>query len=342
MNIPDISIVLITYNNYPFTYECISSIIRHTFDITYEIIVVDNASTDGTPEFIKQDFEQVKVIVNPINKGYGAACNQGMREASGRYIAILNNDTKLLDNAFKILLQFLDSHPNVGVAAPKLLNPDRSLQPSVHLFPSVWALFIRLLIPVQLITKPIILNALNLIAGKLKVDLGRYRKIEGTREVLSPMGAAFVVRSKILDSIGGFDDEIFMFAEEGEWFYRIHKGGWKIFYVAEANIIHIGGQSIKTVKHRYFIQQYMSYLHFFHKHSSPFIVFLYKTTLSIVFLLKAFYCWSLSFIPIIDKKKYLQFYECYITIPQLFFNQERRKQNVMIDMEFRYIDPPNA
>ena len=133
----DVSIIIVSWNTKDILYDCIKSISSQTWDIDYETIVVDNASTDGSAEMVRKNFPSVILIENSENCGFDAANNQGMTIAKGRYVLLLNSDTIILDNAVSKTVAFADANADAAVVGCRVLNPDRSLQPTCFMFPSV-------------------------------------------------------------------------------------------------------------------------------------------------------------------------------------------------------------
>ncbi len=192
---------------------------------------MDNASTDGSPQAIRQAFPEVRVIRNDRNVGFSSANNQAMRIAHGEYFLLLNSDAYLLPGALEKLTAFLQAHPQAGVAGPRLLNADGSLQPSCHHFPSpkrAWIenLWISTLLP----NHP---------------GLGNYWNWAHDRErfVDFVSGACMLVRRATYEQIGGFDEMFFMYAEETDWQRRMRTKGWLTGFTPAGEAIHLGGSS---------------------------------------------------------------------------------------------------
>src|SRR5690348_3739294 len=222
----DISVVVVTYDALPWIERSLASVRGH------EVIVVDHGSTDGTLELVRTKFPEARVIEQE-NRGMGGGNNAGMRVAQGRYTLLLNSDAWVVGEAVETLAAYLDGHPHVAVAGPRLTNPDGSLQRSVRGFPTLWRLateyfFLRKLAPRS--------HALNAFYG------GGFAH-DATREVESLHGAALLVRRDAADAVGLFDEDFFMFSEETDWLYRFRQAGWSAAFVAEAEVVHVGGAS---------------------------------------------------------------------------------------------------
>lgn len=226
----DVSIVIVNYNTLLLVKNCIDSIIAKTACVNYEIIVVDNASTDNSKEYFSND-TRIKYIYNEKNLGFGLANNVGIKIAKGRNIFFLNPDTLLLNNAIKILSDFLDKHPKVGCCGGNLYNAD--LEP-IHSYSMML---------------PSYLWELNLLfASKIeKILWGKNAQFNHTlknRKVGYICGADMMLRRSVLDQVGCFSDSFFLYYEDTELSYRIKQAGYEIISVPKAEIQHLVGKSM--------------------------------------------------------------------------------------------------
>ena len=226
----DVSIVIVNYNTLLLVKNCIDSIIAKTACVNYEIIVVDNASTDNSKEYFSND-TRIKYIYNEKNLGFGLANNVGIKIAKGRNIFLLNPDTLLLNNAIKILSDFLDKHPKVGCCGGNLYNAD--LEP-IHSYSMML---------------PSYLWELNLLfASKIeKILWGKNAQFNHTlknRKVGYICGADMMLRRSVLDQVGCFSDRFFLYYEDTELSYRIKQAGYEIISVPKAEIQHLVGKSM--------------------------------------------------------------------------------------------------
>lgn len=232
----DLSIITISFNTREILTDCIKSVIKYTKGIDYEILVVDNASTDGSLERIKElekKYPQVKLIDAKANVGFGKANNLGAKNAQGEYLLLLNSDTLVFDNAIKESLDALKKIHQCGVFSCKLLNADKSVQASGGHFPNfgnvfAWQFFID---DLPLIGKLI---------PSFHPQLGSYNR---NREMDWVTGAFMITPKKVFDTVGGFDENIFMYTEEMEICYRLRQLGFKTVYHNSPAIIHLGGAS---------------------------------------------------------------------------------------------------
>jgi GT2 family glycosyltransferase len=241
-----VTAVTVTLNGLPWIEQCLDSLRG------VEAIVVDHGSTDGTLELVRERFADVRVIEQG-NTGYGAGLNAGMRVASGRYYLIINSDAWVVGDAVERLVAFADRHPDAAVVAPRLSNPDGTLQRSVRGFPTLWRLATEYFFLRKLAPRSRALNAFY--AGGFDHD--------GVREVEWVMGACFLIRRDAADAVGLFDEEFFLFSEETDWLYRFHGAGWKVWFLPEAEVVHVGGA---THGGRMFTENLRGHLRFFAKH----------------------------------------------------------------------------
>jgi len=239
---PKISISIVHHQGLEMLRNCLQSICAQTRDLDFEIIVVDNVSTDGAVQMVTTEFPNVRLIRNSERHGFGHNQNIGIKNSVGEYIFIYNDDTLMHDNALATLCNFLDNHPKVGLVGPRLLNSDGSLQMSCYRFPS----------PLRCINENLLLTA----AFPDSTIFGDYRnwKHDTAREVDFVIGAAMLVRKEVIDTVGMFDELFFMYAEETDWQMRIKKAGWQIMLCPDAQITHLGGQSSEGVKDQQFCE----------------------------------------------------------------------------------------
>jgi N-acetylglucosaminyl-diphospho-decaprenol L-rhamnosyltransferase len=336
---PDVSVVIPTHNTLKMVSECIDSILSNSDDLQLEIIVVDDASTDGTFEYLRTAYPNITVIYNPFSLGYGGAANRGMAMSTGRYIVVSNSDIKLQKNSLKKLVCFATDHPYCGVVAPKLLNRDGSLQRSISRHPSVIANFIRLVVPGKWLEHDYSLRSLQWVAKVFGWNLGRLaREIDVPIVVECVMGAFFLVNRDAYADTSGFDSKgFYLFAEESDWFLRIQQAGWAVYYFPGAEVVHYGSQTVGQFKYRYYIQQYVSFLRFYEKHSNTATVLTYKILISMVFAIRALYYWLASLFLQKSKLEMLRRCEMYLAIIKLFHNSRLRARNIIHEMQFRYI-----
>jgi hypothetical protein len=233
----DASVIIVNWNTRELLRHCLESLLNHTKRRSVEIIVIDNASSDGSAELVETSFPSVRLIRNVRNTGFAFACNQGMLAARGHYYLLLNSDTYIDRDALSDLIDFLDRHPDAGVAGCALLYPDGALQPSCGWFPS----FRRNLASIFSFG-----GIFRRIRDRKKFFAAPFLSFEehaSEREVDWVVGACMLVRREAVLAAGLMDHDIFMFAEEWDWCYRIRRAGFTLVYTPATNITHIGSAS---------------------------------------------------------------------------------------------------
>jgi N-acetylglucosaminyl-diphospho-decaprenol L-rhamnosyltransferase len=222
----------------------------------HELIVVDNASSDGSAALVRDRFPRVSLVELAENRGYGAALNAGMRVASGQYLLVMNGDAWPQPGAIESLLQFAQAEPGAGVIGPRLLNPDGTLQPSVRGFPTLW----------RLATEYFFLRWFGPRTRLLNAFYGSSFDHRSTREAEFLVGAVLLVRRDVVDQLGGFDMDFFMFNEEVDFCYRARQAGWRVMFFPGAEFVHVGGASTRLEWPRMYREQLRSHLRFQVKH----------------------------------------------------------------------------
>ena len=253
---PFLSVIIVSFNTRDMTLRCLQSVQKslETADFASEILVVDNASKDGSADAIRAQFPAVHVLESHENLGFGRANNLAMNAARGQFFLLLNSDAFPIGDAISRLCAFLKSQPQAAAAAPKILNEDGSLQRSVWDFPTPARSWFD-----------------NSGVGPLLRKLGFVRDFHAwnhdeTREIPWAIGACLLVRREVFETLGGFDERFWMYAEETDWQKVWRDAGWKILFFPDAQITHLGGGSgagNSAVKAAFF-DSYDLYLHKHH------------------------------------------------------------------------------
>ncbi len=232
----DLSIIIVNYNVKEFLLNLLDSIRAASKNISVETIVVDNASDDGSVELLNQKFPDVKLIANKTNVGFGAANNQAMQIASGKYFLIINPDTIVRQDTFEKMIDFFDHTSDAGIAGCKVLNPDGTIQLACRRsFPGPWTSFTKVTGLSKLFPKNRILARYNL----------TYLNENQTYEVDAVSGAFLMLSKDVYEKVGGFDEQFFMYGEDLDLCYRVQKSNFKVYYVHSTEIIHYKGESTK-------------------------------------------------------------------------------------------------
>ena len=257
---PKLSIVIVSWNVCDLLHECLESIEDSlntaSGDLPTEIIVVDNASCDETTKMVHEHFPNVRLIETGENLGFTGGNNTGLKSAQGKYLLLLNPDTKVIGDALRSMVTYMDANPEVGAIGPRLLTEDGDVQQSRRRFPTIWTAIFES-------------TWLQPIAPQRILD--RYYINDRSDDELQAVdwveGAALMVRHEVYESVGELDSRFFMYSEELDWQRRIKETGWEIHYLPAAEILHYGGKSsdqvvafkhihFQTSKIRYFAKYY--------------------------------------------------------------------------------------
>lgn len=237
-----LSIIIVNYMTRDYLQACLASIMREC-DIAYEVLVVDNGSTDGSTEMVETNFPSVRIIRNNVNIGFAKANNIGIEHSAGKYILLLNPDTELTGSTLKIMVYFMEEFPDVSAAGCKIIYPDGRLQFSCGYIPTIESALWGGQTFQKIFRK--ILPESNL-PGACGID----PETLGTKcEVETLLGACVIIRKEVFDKIGMFDENMFLYFEECDLFFRIKKTGGKIIYMPDTAVIHhAGGSSSKSLE----------------------------------------------------------------------------------------------
>ncbi|MDD5529606.1 MAG: glycosyltransferase family 2 protein [bacterium] len=277
----ELSIIILNYNGKHWLKGCLQSIFKNTRKINFEVIVVDNASTDGSIEYVKKEFPSVKIISNETNVGFTRGNNIGLKEAGGEYICILNNDTIILPDAIANLLGFVKSHPLKILAAGKLLGFDENIQINYSKYPGFLQEYFNFTI-FKLKASKFLIRKRAYIPKKNSKYVDRICKVDVVT------GTFFIIKREDMLELSGFDENIFIFYEDADLCFRFRKTGGHIFYYPDAVIKHYMGGYYKSHKLDGIEKSYQSILYYFRKHYGKvycfLFVFLVKKTIFIILL----------------------------------------------------------
>lgn len=282
-----IGVIIVSYNTCALLRDCLASL--RGCALPLHAVVVDNGSRDGSVAMVRADFPDVLLIEPGSNLGFAAANNLGIATLKTQHpmldhVLLLNPDTIVHAGAIETLVAFLAAHPRVGVASPRLLNPDGTVQPAAFRFPTLSMTALDLFPPGEVLP------------GRLYDSWwhGRYpqeRTSEQPFPIDHPLGACMLVRRDVIEQTGGFDPAFFMYAEEVEWCLRIRRAGWAIWQVPAAQVTHYGGASTGQFRAAMQIALWESRMRLFRKHYSPRFVRANAALIQVGMLRQALLAW---------------------------------------------------
>ncbi len=253
-----LSICIVNWNTRDLLRACLCSIYAYPPDEPFEVIVVDNGSTDGSAEMVRREFPQVILIANAENRGYAGGNNQAMEQAQGEFVLLLNPDTEIKPDTLRNALHSMRSHPEVGAIGAKQLFPDGRVQPSLRGFPTPANLFYE-------------------VSGLAKLfpnsrRFGAYRMswfdYDEAIEADQPMGTFLMVRQEVIKQVGLMDEQFPLFFNDVDWCYRIKQAGWSIRFVPSVEIVHHGGASTRQVRLKAIRESHRGLEAYYRKHYS--------------------------------------------------------------------------
>jgi GT2 family glycosyltransferase len=250
-SVPDLSIVIVCWNDKDYLEQCLNSLYQGGLRSSFDVVVVDNGSTDGSQAMLREKFPQVQLIQNDHNAGLGKASNQGIEATQARYVLLLNNDTLVNGPSLDAMVEFLDTHPEASAVGGRMLNPDGSFQAADASFPSLREEF--------------------LIATRLGALIWPNYPDRTYADHVKPVdwlgSACLLLRRKALDAVGLLDEKYFIYGDEADLQYRLKKAGWLVYYVPHATTIHYGGGSMNRWGRRKMV--YRGKMLFFRKNHGP-------------------------------------------------------------------------
>lgn len=261
----DVSIVIVSWNTKKYMEECLTSLQAADGNLAVEIIVVDNASSDGTPDMIRAQFPGVRLIESGANLGFAGGNNIGLKEATGKYICLVNSDVNVPPDCLAKMYAYMDQHPDIGLLGPGMLRPDGRLHRSGMRFPKLWHVFLRALFLDSLF------KGSHFFGGFLMRDF----HFDSTRDIDVLNGWFWMTRCEALKQVGPLDDRFFMYAEDVDWCKRFQLAGWRIVFYPEARAVHYGGVSAKNQPSRFVLEMQRANLQFWKKYHGPLSVFVY-------------------------------------------------------------------
>lgn len=243
MNKTELSIIVVSYNTKQLLKNCILSLRAKIKNISYEIIIVDNCSKDGSPKMIQDEFPNIRLIKNKKNLGFGKANNLAIKIAKGKYVALVNSDTEIIKDKTRAAIKYMEKNPKIGILGPKILLSNGRIQPSATFFKNIFSSFVhyshlKKFMPSDEMRKIIIRNFGKILPKTLLKYLTVYEK-KGTIKIVDWVSATFVIiRKEVFKSIGYFDENYFMYSEDEDLGLRAKRANWISIYYPEFEVLH--------------------------------------------------------------------------------------------------------
>lgn len=264
-----LSVIITSWNTCDLLRRCLRSIQAYPPEQPHEVIVVDNASHDGSADMVEREFPSVRLVRNSHNRGYAGGNNQGIKIAKGEYLLLLGSDTEVGKCALQTMIAFLDDHPEAAAVSCRLLQPDGSLQRSCRRFPT-------------LANALATYSSLHFLNRKYLMYDFDY---ESVREIDQPDATCFMIRSDVMGILGGFDERFSILYNDVDLCQRMKKLGLKIFFIPHASITHRGSQSTHQAPPRLRLEMYQNILLYYHQYAGPASWWLLTPVLVIRFLI---------------------------------------------------------
>lgn len=254
-----ISVVIVSWNAKEFLLQCLHSLARTMpRGSQSEVIVVDNASSDGSPGAVREAFPWVRLIQNDDNYGFAKANNIGIKASTGEYLFLINSDVVVKDGCFDRMLSHMAGHPDAGVTGPRILSPQGSVQRSCMGFPTLWNTFCRAL------ALDSFFPGSRIFGGQLMT----YWRHDEVRAVDVINGCFWMVRREALEEVGLLDEGFFIYGEDIDWCRRFNDAGWKVVFFPDAEAVHYGGASSANAPLRFYIEMQRANYQYWKKHRS--------------------------------------------------------------------------
>jgi GT2 family glycosyltransferase len=251
-----LSVVIVNWKVREFLERCLNSVFSHLEGRKFEVIVIDNASEDGSVEMVRQKFPQVRLIVNSENYGFARACNQGINVSQGKYLFFLNPDSELTPGICEAIMNFMEVHPQVGIGGCYLYYPDGRAQTSFYRLTTLTNAFSRAVLLYFLLPR-------NRLTAPLFDDY-----LKPGEPIQRVCGGAMVLRRDMLEKVGPFDESFFLYSEDEDLCYRARQEGWQIAAIPGTRVIHHHNQSGKKDIRQVICSSYRSQLLLYRKHQS--------------------------------------------------------------------------
>jgi hypothetical protein len=251
-----LSIVIVNWNTKDYLQACLTSIQACPPSKKHEVIVVDNASTDGSAKMVKSEFPEVTLMAGKKNVGYAKGNNKAIKKADGDYILLLNPDTEVSPGAIDSLLAFARSHPDAAAVGCRLISPDGSIQRSCRSFPDPKGVLFEWLKLSSLFSRSRYFGSYRMTYFHYDCDM----------EVDQPMGSCLLLNRQAIKDVGYFDEDFPIFFNEVDWCYRAKQRNWRIYFTPDAEVMHFGGASTGLVKRKMAVESREALRRFYEKH----------------------------------------------------------------------------
>lgn len=266
----DVSIIIVNYNTRDLLKDCLMSIYNNVKEMRFEIIVVDNNSSDKSVNMIENEFKDVILIKSPINGGFAYANNLAINKSSGKYIFLLNSDTIIIKDVIERMYDYMENNKWIGILGPELLNADLTHQTSISPFPTLFREFVHIYKLKNILKVPLLKKFFVKFGGNIGIkDVEQYmmnfQEISSPEKVQVLVGAAMFIRKDVINDVGLLDEGYFMYYEEIDYCYQAFKAGWPCVYYPYGKIIHLIGQSSKKISEKTFYERYRSSIYYFKK-----------------------------------------------------------------------------
>lgn len=256
----DLSVIILNYNTRDVLRRCLASVFASKLNYSFEVLVADNGSKDGSQDMVRQEFPQAKLIENNANLGFSKGNNVAIRQAQGKFVLLLNSDTEVGADAFEVSVKYLMEHPEVGALGGKLILPNGELDKATRRkFPNPWNSFLRLF------------GLKKFSDYNINADINQESEIDATT------GAYMMVRKDVIEKVGLLDEEFFMYGEDLDWCWRIKEAGYKIVYYPKAEVKHFKYASSQTIPFFIIRQAHDAMRIFYRKHYAREHNFLFNT-----------------------------------------------------------------
>lgn len=303
----DVAICIVNYNTRDFLENCLRSVFEQTKGLDFEVIVVDNGSSDGSTQMVKEMFPHVKLILNERNLGFTKANNQAIKTSNSKYILLLNSDTILIsDHVIKDMVDFMNHHGEAGAVSCRTLRGDMTIQPTSYNSPSLWLLLfhflnLKKLVPTREKWRRLIVRVFGRLLEKNVYSYLDDLQLSAPREVNVVGGACLFFRRAVIESVGYFDENIFLGPDDYDWCLRLKKKGWRIFLLPTPGVVHYVGQSMLRSFGQVPVGQYQGLFYFYRKHFGRKATLTLKVLVPPILIAKC--AWLFITIPFSGQKK---------------------------------------